>query len=30
MNRKTDLGGALVERERFEYQRWGAGGTGGR
>ena len=26
MNRKSELGGAVVERERFKYRRWGAGG----
>ena len=26
MNRKTEMGGAVVEREKFKYQRWGAGG----
>ena len=30
MNRKTELGGAVVEREAFKYRRWGAGKTGGR
>ena len=25
MNRKNELGGALVPRERFKYRRWGAG-----
>lgn len=23
MNRKSELGGAVVERERFKYRRWG-------
>ena len=26
MNRKNELGGALLEREQFKYSRWGAGG----
>ena len=26
MNRKNELGGALLEREQFKYRRWGAGG----
>ena len=26
MNRKNELGGALLEREKFKYRRWGAGG----
>ena len=26
MNRKSEMGGAVVERERFKYRRWGAGG----
>ena len=30
MNRKTELGGAVVEREAFNYRKWGAGKTGGR
>ena len=30
MNRKTELGGAVVERESFKYRRWGAGGISGR
>ena len=30
MNRKNELGGAILEREQFKYRRWGAGGiTGG-
>ena len=30
MNRKTELGGAVVQREAFKYRRWGAGGSGGK
>ena len=26
MNRKNELGGAIVEREQYKYRRWGAGG----
>ena len=26
MNRKNELGGAVIEREKFKYRRWGAGG----
>ena len=26
MNRRSEMGGAVVERERFKYRRWGAGG----
>ena len=26
MNRRSEMGGAIVERERFKYRRWGAGG----
>ena len=26
MNRKNELRGAVVERERYKYWRWGAGG----
>ena len=26
MNRRTEMGGAVVEREKFKYRRWGAGG----
>jgi hypothetical protein len=25
MNRKSELGGAVVEREQYKYRRWGAG-----
>ena len=25
MNRKNELGGAVVEREKWKYRRWGAG-----
>ena len=27
MNRKSELGGAVVQREKYKYSRWGAGGT---
>ena len=27
MNRKSEMGGAVAERERWKYRRWGAGGT---
>ena len=30
MNRKTELGGTIVERETFKYRRSGSGKTGGR
>ena len=30
MNRKTEVGGAVVEHEAFKYRRWEAGKTGGR
>ena len=30
MNRKTELGGAVVERESYKYRRWGAGRPRGR
>ena len=26
MNRRTEMGGAVIEREKFKYRRWGAGG----
>ena len=26
INRRTKMGGAVVEREKFKYRRWGAGG----
>ena len=26
MNRKNELGGAILEREKYKYRRWGAGG----
>ena len=26
MSRKNELGGAIIEREKFKYRRWGAGG----
>ena len=30
MNRRNELGGAVVERERYKYRRWGPGpGAGG-
>ena len=25
MNRKNELGGAILEREKYKYRRWGAG-----
>ena len=27
MNRKSEMGGAVVTREQFKYRRWGTGGT---
>ena len=27
MNRKNELGGAILEREKYKYRRWGAGGN---